>query len=110
MKTDTIWSIRSQLNGCYMPDNFALFSSRRMARQALAEMRRESIENGCTTQIEHSKHVSYLFIREEWQEHAREHDSFPYMHVLESVSWKDIAQGMEVKTRQEVLENYDGSY
>lgn len=101
MKRDQIWQIRYQMNGCYMPDNMVLVSSK---RQAIAIARADALEYADVVR-ENTGDSVYFFVREEWQEWSREHDSYPYMIVVEPVSWRAIAYDIGVKTRQEVLEH-----
>lgn len=99
MKYDKIWQVRSQLNGCYMPDNFALFGSKRAAIAYAREIARESSEHI----RDNAGDRVYFFVREDWQEISKYHDSWPYIHVVEPVSWREIAREIGLSTREAVL-------
>jgi hypothetical protein len=81
-----------------MPDSMTLFSSYRDAKRYAHEMASEYHEH--IVENIASNHC-YYFTREEWQGN----NSWPYMIVVEPVSWRYIAHDIGVSTRTEVLEH-----
>ena len=98
MKYDTIYMLSGQLPGLYLPDSVALYSSLRGARKALAEMTREYRGEGEKVIVSHERDASITRI-------IREGGEYPYYcHIIEPISWRDIARDQGMKTRSQVLE------
>ena len=98
MRQDTIYMLSGQLPGLYLPDSVALYSSLRDARKKLAEMTREYRGEGERVIVTHDRDTSIARI-------IRDGGEYPYYcHMIEPVSWKDIARNQGLKTRAEVLE------
>ena len=100
---DHIYQVRAQLNGCYMPDSMTLFSSFREAKSYALSLARE--HDSMTRELPKNEHHAYYFVRDNHQQWSREHNSWPYMYVVEPVSWRHLAHDLGVKTRREVLEH-----
>lgn len=98
MRQDTIYMLSGQLPGLYMPDSVALYGSLRDARKALAEMTRDYRGEGEKVIITHERDSSIARIIRDGEEYPH------YCHIIEPVSWRDIARDQGMKTRTEVLE------
>lgn len=101
MKYDTIYQVRGQFNGGYLPDHFALFGS---YREAVSYAHELAHEYGTVHREQWDTHTVAYFVRDDWQKVSTAHDSYPYYFVVEPISWRAVADDLGVTTRREVLD------